>query len=203
VSDLPLHLVAASSSRLADHIDVEGKLPRALQALGRIDACDVALVGGGALRARQLEGLGARVTIADAAAPIRLPDASADVVVGLFSAYRGVDPGELAEADRVLRPAGRHLVVHDYGRDDVSRLADTDLPEYGTWSRRDGPFLRGGFRIRVIHCWWTFASVDEAAEVLGEAFGAPGSALAAGMTRPRLSHNVAIYHRDRAAGASA
>ena len=49
-------------------------------------------------------------------------------------------PGRLAEVDRVLRPDGRLLVVQDYGRDDVCRLRG-ELPEYGAWSRRDGPYL--------------------------------------------------------------
>ena len=61
----------------------------------------------------------------------------------------------------VLRPGGRLLVLHDYGRDDVSRLRG-DLPEYGLLSRRDGPFLRGGFKVRVVHCFWTFESIEEA-----------------------------------------
>lgn len=189
--------MAALDGRLADHIDVEGKLPRALDALGQVAGRDVALIGGGSLRARQLAALGARLTQADDARATGLPDASADVVVGLFSEYRGVVTDEIAEADRVLRPGGRLLVVHDYGRDDVSRLGDPERPEYRSWSRRDGPFLRGGFKVRVVHCWWTFASSDEAIDVLEAALGEPGRALAASMTRPRLSHNVAVYHRDR------
>mgnify|MGYP001768481395 CR=1 FL=1 len=35
--------------------------------------------------------------------------------------------------------------------------------------------------------------------VLCKAFGPPGEALGARLGRPRLSWNVAIYHRDRAA----
>ena len=97
----------------------------------------------------------------------------------------------------MLRPGGRLLVVHEYGRDDISRLGDPELPEYGSWSRRSGPFLRGGFRIRVIHCFWTFASREEADELLGSAFGDPGRALAASIPRPRLSHKFAVYHRGR------
>ena len=79
----------------------------------------------------------------------------------------------------------------------TSRLRPSDLPEYATWGRRDGPFLRGGFKIRVIHCWWTFPDLDEMRSFLEDAFGAAGSALAATLRRPRLSYNVAIYHRTR------
>ena len=88
------------------------------------------------------------------------------------------------------------VVIHDYGRDDVSRLRG-DLLEYGLWTRRDGPFLRGGFRIRVLHCWWTFGSLEEARDFLVGAFGAAGDAVAADLRRPRLSYNVALYHRER------
>ena len=97
----------------------------------------------------------------------------------------------------MLRPSGRLLVLHDYGRDDVSRLRDADLPEYGAWSRRDGWFLRSGFKVRVVHCWWTFDSVETASEFLADAFEERGREVAATMRRPRLSYNVAIYHRAR------
>ncbi len=117
-------------------------------------------------------------------------------MVGLWSSFRAPSPDELAEAERVLRPDGRLLVVHDYGRDDVSRLRG-ELPEYGSWTRRDGWYLSNGFRIRVIHCFWTFASLDEARSVLEELFGVTGKAIGAELSRPRLSYNVAVYHRSR------
>ena len=110
-----------------------------------------------------------------------------------------MDPPALAEADRVLRPGGRLLVVHDYGRDDVSGLRGADAPEYTTWSRRDGPFLRDGFRIHVVHCFWTFGSLDDARSLLHDAFGPAGDELALRLRRPRLAWNVAVYHRGRAA----
>ena len=54
---------------------------------------------------------------------------------------------------------------------------------------------RNGFKVRVVHCWWTFDSVDDARAFLGEAFGEAGQRFGEALTRPRLSYNVAIYHR--------
>ena len=203
MSDLPFTPADPGlAARLAACLDVEGKIPRALEALGPIADRDVLLVNGdSSQRAAQLGALGARVaTTAGAADGGRLaaPESSVDVVVGLWSAFRAPSPDELVEADRVLRPEGRLLVVQDYGRDDVSRLRG-DLPEYGSWTRRDGWYLRNGFRIRVIHCFWTFPALHEAQAFLVDAFGDTGRSVAADLTRPRLSYNVAVYHRPRRA----
>jgi hypothetical protein len=198
VADLPLRLPAPYADTLLAVLDVEGKIPRALEALGPIRGHDVLVVGGGPAEVRGLTELGGSVSTADALVGAEAPAAgSADVVASRWSAFRGVDPDELAAADRALRPGGRLLVVHDYGRDDVSRLRG-DLPEYGLWSRRDGPFLSSGFRIRVVHCFWTFPDLPEAEAFLRGAFGEAGEAVAAGLRRPRLSYNVAVYHRTRA-----
>jgi SAM-dependent methyltransferase len=188
------------AARLFACLDVEGKIPRALEALGPLGDRDVLLVDGASQRrADQLTALGARVRTVDRQADhgrLDAADGSADVVVGLWSAFRGPSSDEVVEADRVLRPGGRLLVVHDYGRDDVSRLRG-DLPEYADWSRRGGWYLANGFRIRVIHCFWTFASVEAARDLLAELFGEAGRAVGATLRRPRLSYNVAVYHRER------
>jgi SAM-dependent methyltransferase len=157
--------------------------------------------GDDGIRARQLTELGGRVSFATASGPAGFdaPDGSADLVISLWTSFRDRLVRDLAEARRVLRPEGRLLVVHDYGRDDVSRLRG-DLPEYGLWSRRDGPFLHDGFRVRVVHCFWTFESLEAGETFLEEAFGAVGREVAAGMKRPRLSYNVAVYHRSFEAG---
>ena len=198
MADLPFDLANATlAGRLLRSLDVEGKVPRAIEALGPVGGREVILLGGGPARARELEGLGARVSLVqDSSGRIERPDASADAAVSYWSGFRTASLGELHEADRVLRNAGRLLVVHDYGRDDVSRLRG-DLPEYGSWSRRDGWFLTNGFRIRVVHCFWTFDSMDAVAAFVEEAFGAAGSAIVATLKRPRLSYNVAVYHRTK------
>jgi hypothetical protein len=205
MADLPLHLAPPLDDALSRALDVEGKITRALQALGPIAGCDVVLVGGGPRETRRLADAGARLTsvetVSGADGKARttgwpIADGTADAVVAEWSGFRGKDPEELAEADRVLKPGGRHLVVEDYGRDDVSRLRGEN-PDHRMWSRRDGPFLSVGFRIRVIHCFWTFDSVETAGSFLADAFGAAGKEFAATLTRPRLSYNVAIYHRTR------
>jgi hypothetical protein len=198
VADLPFELASTTlAGRLLSSLDIEGKVPRAIEALGPMGGREVILLGGGSVRARQLEALGARVdAVDDWSGRIDRPDSSADAVVSYWSSFRSARIEELDDADRVLRHAGRLLVVHDYGRDDVSRLRG-DLPEYGSWSRRDGWFLSNGFRIHVVHCFWTFETMVAVAAFLDEAFGATGAAIMAGLKRPRLSYNVAIYHRTK------
>jgi len=210
VTDLPIALTGRLAERLGRALDREAKIPGALESLGPIAGRDVLLLDGSSVwNAERLAESGARVTSitadelagADPAGADRLEadhllaDGSADVLVVAWSAFRDPTPAELAAAERLLRPGGRLLVIQDYGRDDVSRLYGP-RPEYSEWSRRDGPFLGSGFKVRVIHSWWTFDSLDETREFLVDAFGVPGEQLAAGLTRPRLSYNVAVYHRS-------
>jgi hypothetical protein len=162
-----------------------------------VEGRDVVVVDGSAgLRARQLESLGARVTVVESAGPnpFDAPERSADVVVALWSAFRGGGSDEIAGAARLLRPGGRLLIVHDYGRDDVAGLRGPERTS-GAWTYKEDPFLGSGFKVRVVHCWWTFSSLDEARAFLEAAFGGMGRAVAERLTRPRLSYNVAVYHR--------
>jgi hypothetical protein len=194
VADLPVDLAEEVAARLLRSFDLEGKIPAALEALGPLRSRDVVLVDGAqGVRARQLADLGARLTVlerptrlaelqsalagtsgihvsAGTSASLGVPDDSMDAIVAYWTAFRGSSPAEVAEADRALRSGGRLLVVHDYGRDDVSRIRG-DLPEYSVWSRRDGWYLQNGFRMRVIHAFWTFDSLTEARALLVDAIG--------------------------------
>jgi SAM-dependent methyltransferase len=196
VSDLPLALSAEAASVLAAAFDREHKIDLALETLGPVADRDVAVIGGGPAELARLRASGSRVSELAIGDADRWPatDASADMIVSAWSAFRGVSDRDLAEADRVLRPGGRLIVIHDYGRDEVSRLRG-DLPEYGIWSRRDGPFIRNGFRIRVLHCFWTFDSIADATRFLANVFGEVGASVGSELKRPRLSYNVAVYHR--------
>ncbi len=196
MADLPLDLPNQLGVRLSRALDIEGKIPRALEALGPVAGRDVLLLDSGdGIRAGQLRELGARVSLANVGpAGLGVPDDSADVLVSLWSSFRGAAPLEIAEAERALRPGGRLLVLHDYGRDDVSHLTD-DRPEYRLWSHKSGPFLGGGFKVRVLHCFWTFDSMTDCSEFLVTAFSDAGRAVMSALKRPRLIYKVAIYHR--------
>jgi SAM-dependent methyltransferase len=197
VADLPIELGDGLTERLARILDVEAKIPRTFDALGPVGGRDVLLLDGAeGIRARQLAELGARVTFAatNGSSRIDAPDASADVVATLWATFSGDLEPTLREAERVLRPGGRLLVLHDYGRDEVSQLRG-DLPDYGLLSRRDGPYLRGGFKIRVVHCFWTFDSIEDGRAFLEAAFGGVGAKVGSAMKRPRLTYNVAVYHK--------
>jgi hypothetical protein len=186
-------------------VDREGKIPSALEDLGPIAGRDVVVLDAGrGHMARRLEELGGRVTVVpfdDPTAAERvlpaLPEAAADVVIALWSEAATPGSAFLAAAERLLRPDGKLLLVHDYGRDDVWGLWPERRERVVAWSQRRGPFLGDGFRIRVIHCRWTFESIQQADGLLRAAFGERGGELVATMKpdRPRLEYQVAIYHR--------
>src|ERR1035437_1158259 len=199
---------AALDEAFAGVVDREGKIPAALQELGPVIGQEVVVLDcGRGARARQLEECGAGVTAVEMPASeevlvelIRrlsaLPEGGADAVVVFWSDLATPGSSFIADEMRLLRPGGRLLIVHDYGRDDVWRLRPDVCAERVAWSQRNGPFLGAGFRIRVIHCWWTFDSLESASELLCEAFAEAGAELAGRMKRPRLEYNVAVYHRS-------
>ncbi len=188
-------------------VDVEGKVTAALEDLGPIAGRDVLLLDAGrGHRGRHLAEVGARVTAVEFPDPrdedaalarlAELPEGEADAVVVFWSELASPGSRFIAAAERLLRPGGRLLLVHDYGRDDVWSLWPSLRDRQVEWSRRRGPFLGDGFRVRVIHCWWTFESIEQARELLEAGFGETGVELADRMKRPRLEYQVAIYHRS-------
>jgi hypothetical protein len=183
-------------------VDAEGRLPAALQALGPVMGRDVAVLDGAdGPGSRRLLALGAWVRTAPDAGLPGLPDGSADVLVAWrrgFSPASDAWQDDLSEASRVLRGEGRLLVVKDYGRDEVTALLgdETRARELVSFSNPKGPFLGAGFRVRVIHCWWHWGSLEEASEELIATFGEGARQVAEGMRRPRLSYKVAVYHAD-------
>jgi hypothetical protein len=181
------------AARLGAALDPEGKIARALVELGELAGATVLVLdaadGLGARVAGDLAALGARV-VHDANGPV-------DAVVGLWSTLRAADPAEIAAAESRVRPGGAILAVHHYGRDDVAGLfADRDA--FDAWSRRGGPFLAAGFRVRVVHAWWSFADAASMEAAVAGAFGEAGRSVAAAARRPRLAWNVVVYHRRRA-----
>ena len=194
-------------------VDLEGKILAALEDLGPVAGRDVILLDPGrGFWDRELALVGARITRVEfpappdeAAAPpdeaaaldilAELPAGCADTVIAMWSELARPQSQFIAAAERLLRPRGRLLIVHDYGRDDVWSLWPDRRDRVVDWSYRRGPFLGDDFRVRVIHCRWTFESLEQARELLTEGFGDPGAALADEMKRPRLEYQVAVYHR--------
>jgi hypothetical protein len=206
--------IALPSPRLEEEflrvIDVEGKIPAALEALGPVSDRDVVVLDSGAGHfCRRLTDIGARVAAfrfplsEQAAADLTGWIGRADTVVIPWSGLAAPGSRFLAEANALLRPGGRLLVIHDYGRDDIWGLTPELRARLIDWSHRKGPFLREGFRIRVIHSWWTFESMGQARELLGAAWGGAGLALAETMAKPRLQYSVAVFHRSASAAGRA
>src|ERR1035437_9135721 len=197
--DLSMEMPCASlDEAFAGVVDREGKIPAALEELGPVIGQEVVVLDcGRGKRARQLEEFGARVTAVEMAASetvlvelmrrlSELPEGGADAVVVFWSDLATPGSPFIADAMRLLRPGGRLLVVHDYGRDDVWRLRPDVCAERVAWSQRNGPFLGAGVRIRVIHCRWTFDSEGEAPRAgAGAPEGEAGSRLVRSPACPR------------------
>ncbi|HET7676649.1 MAG TPA: hypothetical protein VFK38_02240 [Candidatus Limnocylindrales bacterium] len=201
MADLPFRLADPDlRARLGARVDREGKVVAALAELGVTPGRDVIVLEAddGALVGR-LEALGARVVGVPSLDVGNLPSDSADVVVAAWTALEPASPdasGWIEGISRVARPGARLLIVTDYGRDEAAAVLPAPAAGPEPYRRRDAAFLALGFKIRVLHCWWSFASLEEAGEMLRSAFGGAGAALAAGLKRPRVGHKVAIYHRD-------
>jgi hypothetical protein len=186
-------------ARIEHAFDEEQKLARALEALGPVVGRSVVLTGGGGRLERDLVALGSEVRPVDRDGLEALGANSTEVLIAAFTGFEGeAGASDFAAAARVTATGGRLLVIHDYARDDASKLLLTpeQRAERIAWSRSDGWFIGHGFKLRVLHCWWTWESIDRARSELETVFGPDGGAMADGMRRPRLEHKVAIYHRS-------
>jgi hypothetical protein len=206
LADAPTRLTdAALRERLGAAFDPEQKVDRAVASLLKLPGARVVAVdSAGSERARRLEQAGAVVSTVQTVGRVRPAAGSADAVVGFWNLLGGPAPRtttELRSIERLLAPGGVIIAVHDYGRDEASLLLadEAHRRELVQRSQRNGPLLGRGFKVHVLHCWWQFASIEEASQVLGAAFGAQGEAFAATLRRPRVSHKVAVYHRTSAA----
>jgi hypothetical protein len=212
VPDFPLRLRdQASLPELERVLDREAKIPAALEALGSLHGNRVLVV-----RPRTTFGdhlidqLSATDTVDSLPAPA-VRNASADAIVAWF---HGIAPqafdcspaqAEVDDAERILAPGGRLLVVHDYGRDELTPLEADAAAEARriAWSRPKGWFLAHGFKVRVLHCWLTFDSMEEAKTVLGRAFEREPASVEAALRRSRVEWKVAVYHRTMGASGAA
>jgi SAM-dependent methyltransferase len=103
----------------------------------------------------------------------------------------------IEEAQRVLRPGGRLIVVGYSGRDDVAALLEPEVVAQAidATQRRTGWWLRNGFKIKVVHARVDLAEPELAHALLPRLFGDRGRAYLMGPHRPFLRLNLGLYHR--------
>ena len=158
VADLPIDLGTGLDEQLARVLDVEGKILRAVETLGPVGGRDVVVVDGSAGSALDSSPLSAPASPSSTAtddARYAVPDASADVVVAFWSAFRDASTDEVARAARVLRPGGR-LLVGPRLRPRRRRRAPRDAARARAVEPPRRTVPADGFKIRVVHCCWTF-----------------------------------------------
>ena len=198
VSDLPLTLPDDSATVLRSALDRERKIDAALDRLGPLADRDVLVLGGGAGRAR---------AVRRARRP-RHDRAASDALAGRRRLGRHDRQRLVGVPRRRPRRAGRggpRPPARAAGCSSSTTTAGTTCPACAATSSSTatGPGATGrswpsGFRLRVIHCFWTFDSIDDGAGVPRRAPSATrGEVVGAGLKRPRLSYNVAVYHRTR------
>jgi SAM-dependent methyltransferase len=131
--------------------------------------------------------------------PTKLPlrDGVVDIVLtGNILPEDGSLPA-IAEAQRIIRPGGRLIVVGYYGRDDVAALLEPEVVAQAVDAthRRTGWWLRNGFKIKVVHARVDLTEPELAHALLPRLFGDRGRAYLMGPHRPSLRLNLGLYHR--------
>ncbi|MEJ7803811.1 MAG: class I SAM-dependent methyltransferase [Candidatus Limnocylindria bacterium] len=128
----------------------------------------------------------------------RLPlrDGTVDVVLTSL-----IDPDDtslpaVAEAQRVLRPGGRLIVIGHYGRDDVAALLEPEVVEHvmEATQRRTGWWLRNGFKIKVVHARLDLVDAATAHDLLPRLYGDRGRAYLMSARRSSLRLNLGLFH---------
>ena len=201
MSALPMALPTELESTFVGALDPTGKLVAALGALGPVADRDVVVVdapdGPIARRAHRRGRAAERRSISQARSGWHS-------MMGRPTSSSACGPRSAAStgqrsprSDRVLRPGGRHLAVHDYGRDDVSRS-----PRRAPRVRRLEPAHRAVPRRRLPRPRRALLLGVRVAGRGHDASCPPRSASAGRrsrrtLKRPRLSYNVAVYHRTR------
>lgn len=131
--------------------------------------------------------------------PTRLPlrDGVVDIVLTGSILPEDRSLPAIEEAERVLRPGGRLIVVGYYGRDDVAALLEPEVVAQAmdATHRRTGWWLRNGFKIKVVHARVDLAEPELAHALLPRLFGDRGRAYLMGPHRPSLRLNLGLYHR--------
>ena len=130
------------------------------------------------------------------ATSLPLRDAAVDIVLtSLIDPDDGSLPA-VAEAQRILRPGGRLIVIGHYGRDDVSALLEPEVVEHEIEAthRRTGWWLRHGFKIKVVHARLDLGDSLTAHELLPRLYGDRGRAYLMGAHRSSLRLNLGLYH---------
>ncbi|MGI8659030.1 MAG: class I SAM-dependent methyltransferase [Candidatus Limnocylindria bacterium] len=129
-----------------------------------------------------------------------LRDGAVDVVLTSL-----IDPDArfipaIAEAERVLRPGGRLIVIGHYGRDDVSALLEPEVVAHtaAATRHRTGWWVRNGFKIKVVHARLDLSDLTTAHALLPLLYGDRGRAYLMGAHGTSLSLKLGLYHRVRA-----
>ena len=132
--------------------------------------------------------------------PTALPlrDGAVDIVLTSLIDPDDASLPKIAEAQRVLRPGGRLIVIGHYGRDDVSALLDPEVVEHAmeATQRRTGWWLRNGFKIKVVHARLDLGDTQTAHELLPRLYGDRGRAYLMGAHRLSMRFNIGLYHRE-------
>jgi SAM-dependent methyltransferase len=127
---------------------------------------------------------------------IPLRDGAVDIVLTSLIDPDDASLAAVREAQRVLRPGGRLIVIGHYGRDDVAALLEPEVVDHVMEStqRRTGWWLRNGFKIKVVHARLDLGDARTTHELLPRLFGDRGRAYLMGAHRPSLRLNLGLYH---------